>query len=238
LVSTVIKNWDNNTWLSSNDYIRAFNIFLTKNAKLSSKSRILDIGCGRGKIIGTLSSKLKLKNKPIGIDIVNHKDRDKRFNFKKINASIFYSKNKKKFDLILIKQTIHLLSIYEIKKVLSLSKKNLSPNGKILIFTLNTNNNKIPTFELMKNKLIKSLKRDKKILNLIIKLHPNKIIKKFIYKVRISKKKYLKMIQKRYISILLPLSLKELSNGIKQIDLKFNKLLRFNDNLICIIIKN
>ena len=236
-MSTVIKNWDNNTWLSSQDYIRSFNKFLIKNIKLSSKSRILDIGCGRGKIIGALNSKLKLKNKPIGIDVVNHKDRDKRFNFKKINASIFYSSNKKKFDLILIKQTIHLLSINEIKKVLSLSKKNLSPSGKILIFTLNTSNNEIPTFKLMKNKLTKSLKRDKKILDLIIKLYTNKIIKKFIYKVKISKKKYLKMIKKRYISILLQMSMNELSNGIKEINSKFDKILRFNDNLICIIIK-
>jgi ubiquinone/menaquinone biosynthesis C-methylase UbiE len=236
-VSTVIKNWDNNTWLSSQDYIRSFNKFLIKNIKLSSKSRILDIGCGRGKIIGALNSKLKLKNKPIGIDVVNHKDRDKRFNFKKINASIFYSTNKKKFDLILIKQTIHLLSINEIKKVLSLSKKNLSPNGKILIFTLNTSNNEIPTFKLMKNKLTKSLKRDKKILDLIIKLYTNKIIKKFIYKVKISKKKYLKMIKKRYISILLLMTMNQLSNGIKEINSKFDKILRFNDNLICIIIK-
>ena len=236
-MSTVIKNWDNNTWLSSQDYIRSFNKFLIKNIKLSSKSRILDIGCGRGKIIGALNSKLKLKNKPIGIDVVNHKDRDKRFNFKKINASIFYSSNKKKFDLILIKQTIHLLSINEIKKVLSLSKKNLSPSGKILIFTLNTSNNEIPTFKLMKNKLTKSLKRDKKILDLIIKLYTNKIIKKFVYKVKISKKKYLKMIKKRYISILLQMSMNELSNGIKEINSKFDKILRFNDNLICIIIK-
>ena len=38
--------------------------------------KILDIGCGRGKIIGSLSSKLKLRNKPIGIDLVSHKDKD------------------------------------------------------------------------------------------------------------------------------------------------------------------
>ena len=38
------------------------------------------------KIIGSLSSKLKLKEKPLGIDIVNHKDKDKRINFKKTNV--------------------------------------------------------------------------------------------------------------------------------------------------------
>ena len=61
MVSTVIKNWDNKNWLSSKDYIKSFNKFLIKQVKLNSKSRILDIGCGRGKILGNLSSKLRLK---------------------------------------------------------------------------------------------------------------------------------------------------------------------------------
>ena len=86
MVSTVIKNWDKENWLSSKSYILNFNIFLTKANKLNSSSKILDIGCGRGKILGSLSSKLKLKEKPLGIDIVNHKDRDKRINFKKIKT--------------------------------------------------------------------------------------------------------------------------------------------------------
>ena len=86
MASTVIKNWDNKTWLSSRNYINKFNKFLLKNIKLNSRSVILDIGCGRGKILGNLSSKLKLKNKPFGIDITEHKDKDKRINFKKIDA--------------------------------------------------------------------------------------------------------------------------------------------------------
>ena len=90
MASTVIRNWDNKTWLSSNDYIKSFNKFLFKNIKLNPNSVILDIGCGRGKILGNLSSKLKLKQKPIGIDIIDHKDRDKRISFKKISASNFF----------------------------------------------------------------------------------------------------------------------------------------------------
>jgi 2-polyprenyl-3-methyl-5-hydroxy-6-metoxy-1,4-benzoquinol methylase len=43
------------------DYINQFNKFLLKNIKLNSNSIILDIGCGRGKILGSLNSKLKLK---------------------------------------------------------------------------------------------------------------------------------------------------------------------------------
>ena len=238
MVSTVIKNWDNNTWLSSQDYINKFNKFLLKNSKLNSKSIILDIGCGRGKILGTLSTKLRLKNRPLGIDITNHKDKDKRINFKKINALKFFTKNKYKFDLILIKQTIHLLRLSEIKQLLNISKKNLTPSGKIFIFTLDTNRNEIPTFRLMQNKLSKSIRRDKKILKLIIKSNTQTIKKKFFYRVKIAKKKYLNMTQNRYISTLLTFTKKELNKGLKEIHLKYKKNISFKDKLICLILQN
>ena len=233
-----LKNWDNKTWISSRKYIESFNNFVLKQIKLNRDSKILDIGCGRGKIVGTLSSKLRLKNKPIGIDITNHKDKDKRIKFKKIDALSFFLKNKDKFDLILIKQTIHLLKLNKIKKLLTLSKKNLSSEGKIFIFTLETDSNQLPTFKLMKTKLIESLKRDEKILKIITKLYPYRIKKNFIYKVEIIKESYLKMIQNRYISTLLPLPKKELLKGMKEINLKYKDNIKFNDKLICVILQN
>ncbi len=201
MVSTVIKNWDRENWLSSKSYILAFNKFLISCVNLNSNSKILDIGCGRGKIIGSLSSKLKLKSKPIGIDLVNHVDKDKRINFKKVNALSFVLVNKKKFDLILIKQSIHLLKLSEIKNLLVKLKKFLNPKGKILIFTLNPYKNELPLFDLMKKRLLKSLKRDKKILRLISKLYPKKLLKYFSYKVKITKKKiYLYGFRKIYFN--------------------------------------
>ena len=112
MASSVIKNWDNKTWLSSENYINSFNNFLIKNIKINSRFKILDIGCGRGKILGSLNSKLKLKEKPLGIDIVSHKDKDKRINFKKMNILNLSFRKNQKFDLILIKQTIHLLNLF------------------------------------------------------------------------------------------------------------------------------
>ena len=232
----VIKNWDNKTWLSSTNYINSFNKFLIKNIDINSKSKVLDIGCGRGKILGSLSKKLNLKNKPLGIDIINHKDKDKRINFKKINAIDFSLKNKQKFDLILIKQTIHLMKLYEIKKMLHLLKKRLSPNGKIFIFTLDTRKNEIPTFKKMNLGLNKSFERDRKILKIITRLYPGRTKKTFVYNVKIQKKKYLEMIENRYISTLIPLTKKQLVQGIKEINLKYKNILRFKDKLICIIL--
>ena len=236
--STVIKNWDNQNWLASKNYILSLNKFLIHLSDLNINSQILDIGCGRGKIVGSLSSKLKLKNKPIGIDLVNHKDKDKRINFKKIDALSFFSSNKKKFDAILIKQTIHLFSLNEIKTLLIQIKKNLKPRGKVFIFMINPNKNEFPQFRLMKKKFSDSLKRQKRISKIIFDLYPNSSLKNFTYKVRISKKEYSKMISKKFMSILLNLSKKQIMSGIEEIDSKYKKNLKFNDKLVCIIIKN
>ena len=236
MASTVIKNWDNKTWLSSQSYINQFNKFLIKNTKLNSESKVLDIGCGRGKIIGDLNSKLKFSFKPLGIDIVNHKDKDKRINFKKICVKDFFIKNNDSFDLIMIKQTIHLLNINEINILLKSIKKILRPNGKILIFTLDTKKNEIPTFKKMNLGLNKSLKRDMKILKMITRLYPGRIKKRFFYNVKIQKKKYLEMIKNRYISTLIPLTKKQLAEGIQEINSKYKNILRFKDKLICVIL--
>ena len=236
MASVVIKNWDNKTWLSSQKYINSFNRFLIKNFNLNSNSKILDIGCGRGKIVGALNSKLKLKIKPLGIDIIKHKNRDKRINFKRIDALNYSSTDNQKFDLILIKQTIHLMKLAEIKRLLRLLKKKLNSKGKILIFTLETNKNEIPTFKLMKHKLEQSLKRDKEILKIITNLYPYRKKKKFFFDVKVKKKEYLKMIKNRYISILLTFSNKQLDFGAQEIELKYKDMLRFKDKLICIIL--
>ena len=116
-------------------------------------------------------------------------------------------------------------------------KKKLSLSGKIIIFSLNPNNNELPTFKLMRKELKNSLKRDKKIFDLIIKSNPSdKLVP--LGEVKITKKKYRWMINKKYISILLNLSNKQILNGINEINYKHNKILKFNDKLICIILKN
>ncbi len=232
-----LKNWDNKTWLSSKKYINSFNRFLLKQIKLNKNSRILDIGCGRGKILNDLSNKLKLLNKPIGLDIENHKDKSKKIIFKKIDALSYVSKTTITFDLILIKQTIHLLKKKQAIKLLSICKNKLNPNGKIIILSLDPNKNEIPTFQLMNKKLNISLKKDEKLFNLIFKNQNKFVIKKFTFDVKISKKKYLHMIKKRYISTLLNFNDKQLENGLNEIKKDYGKVLKFKDRLITFIIK-
>ena len=135
----------------------------------------------------------------------------------------------------MIKQTIHLFNLKEINKLLHLLKKNLSQKGKIFVLNLDTNNNEIPTFKLMKIKLFKSLKRDKKIIELITKLYPYKK-SKFIYKVKIIKSRYLKMLENRYISTLLSMSNYQLQKGLNEIKYKYKNNIKFRDKLICLIL--
>ena len=232
-----IKNWDNKTWISSAKYIQSFNNFLLKQKKLTKHSKILDIGCGRGKIMGSLSSKLKLINKPVGLDIENHKDFDKRIIFRKTNAIKYLKNNKKKFDLILIKQTIHLFNLKDIKKILAHSYSSLNIGGIILILTLDTKDNEIPTFSLMKQKLTQSFKRDNLIWKKLLQLNIKKTITKFNFKVNIKKNIYLKMIKQRFISTLLKFSSLQILNGINEINLKYKKNILFNDKLKGIIFK-
>ena len=232
-----IKNWDNKTWISSTKYIKSFNNFLLKQKKLNKESKILDIGCGRGKIIGFLSTKLRLKNKPIGLDIENHKDKDKRITFKKISAIKYLENNKKKFDLILIKQTIHFFNLRDMKKILVYSRSSLEAGGIILILSLDTKNNEIPTFSLMRQKLNQSFKRDVIIWKNILQLNIKKNITKFNFKVNVKKEVYLKMIKQRYISTLLKFSSVQILKGVNEINLKHKKNIIFNDKLNCIILK-
>ena len=130
-----LRNWDNKTWLSSKKYVTAFNNFLKKKIKFNKNTKILDIGCGRANIISSLNKKYNFKYNPIGIDIVKNKDIKKNIIFKKIDA-IQFLKKKDKFDLILIKQTIHFFPKKKLSLLLNLTKQNLNPNGKILIFSL------------------------------------------------------------------------------------------------------
>ena len=234
----VLKNWDNKTWLSSSIYIESFNSFLLKKKRLNKNSKILDIGCGRGKIFGILSKKLKLVNKPIGIDPVFHKDVDIGLDFRNENVFKFFKNNQIKFDLIMIKQTLHFFNKNKRTKLIKTCKSNLNKNGVLIIFSLNTLNNEIPCFKLMKQKLNRGLERDSKMIKSVKKILKNSRIDKFKFKVSISKKKYIKMLKQKYISCLVDLKMKQINKGINEIKNFYPNNIIFQDILICIKYKH
>jgi len=230
----LLKNWDNKTWLSSNSYINSFNNFLLKKKKLNKTSKILDIGCGRGKIFGSLSRKFKLINKPIGIDPVIHKDVDKSIDFRSENIFKFFKSNQNKFDLIMIKQTLHFFNKDKRKKLINICKKKLKKNGVLIIFSLVTENNEIPCFKLMKQKLNRGLERDSRMIKATSKLFIDYQIDIFKFKVSMTKSKYIQMLKQRYISCLINLNKYQISNGINEIKKLFDKKINFVDKLISI----
>jgi len=229
-----LRNWDNKTWLSSKKYILNFNKFLKSKVNLNRNSKILDIGCGRANIISALQNKYKFKTKPTGIDIIKNKNLKKNIVFKKLDGIKYFKNEKQKYDLILIKQTIHFFSKKKLNTLLNLSKKNLNNRGTILIFSLKTKNNKIPCFKKMKKNLNKSLRVDEILFNVIKKNLKKTRETSFIFKVNISKKKYISMIKARYISCLLSLSKKEMNEGIDEIKFNFPNQIKFTDTLKCI----
>ena len=232
-----LRNWDNKTWLSSKKYISSFNAFLSTKNRFNKNTTILDMGCGRANIISSLQKKYRFKNKPIGIDIVRSKNIKKNIIFNRIDALSFLKKTNKKFDLILIKQTIHFFSKEEIKSLLSQVKSKLNIGGKLLILSLKTKKNEIPCFKKMNRKLKKSLEKDEIMFKMIKKRLINSKESYFDFKVKISKQKYVTMIKRRYISCLLDMSVKDLTFGINEFDKKYKKILNFTDSLKCISYK-
>ena len=232
-----LKNWDNQTWLSSKNYINQFNKFLNKKARFNKNTKILDIGCGRANIISNLQKRQKFKEKPIGLDIIKNKGIKKNIIFKKKDGYNYLIRKNKKYDLILLKQTIHFFSPSKLKALLDIAKKRLEKGGKILIFSLKTTNNKIPCFKKMKQKLDGSLKRDEKLFKIIKKKLKRTNESYFNFKVNISKQKYLKMVKSRYISCLLDLNNDEISKGISELRSKYKDQIKFTDTLKCISYK-
>jgi hypothetical protein len=120
---------------------------------------------------------------------------------------------------------------------LSICKDKLNPKGKIIILSLDPKKNEIPTFTLMKKKLLISLNKDEKLFNLILKNRVKMKVKKFNYEVKILKNKYLQMIRNRYISTLLDFTDKQIKDGIIEINNDYGNVLKFKDILICFILK-
>ena len=68
-------------------------------------------------------------------------------------------------------------------------------------------------------------------------MYPSLILKKYTYKVKVKKEKYIRMVKNRYISILLDLQTNEISRGVNEIRSNFKSQIRFNDKLICAVLK-
>ena len=175
--------------------------------------------------------------KLIKLNLINFK-KFNLINFKKFKH-IFISKiNQIKFDLIMIKQTLHFFNKEKRNKIIKICKNNLKKNGVLVIFSLNTINNEIPCFKLMKQKLNRGLERDSRMIKFTCNMLKDYKIDKFKFKVSITKSKYVKMLKQKYISCLVNLNKKQINKGIKEIKDIYDKNIIFEDILICIKYKH
>ena len=142
-------NWDKSSWLSSKEYFEELSNHLIEFLEISKEKNILDVGCGRGYLLESLANKVNFIHKPVGVEPVKHEDTiSPRIEI--INSSInsFLQKNKSKFDLVILKQVLHLLNSNEREYFYPELKKQLNNNGQIVFIHMN-DQTEIPQFPLM-----------------------------------------------------------------------------------------
>ena len=224
-------NWDKTSWLSSKEYFEELSNQLIEFLEIRKEKNILDVGCGRGYLLESLANKVNFIHKPVGVEPVKHEDTiSPRIEI--INSSInsFLQKNNSKFDLVILKQVLHLLNSNEREYFYSELKKQLNNNGQIVFIHMNEQT-EIPQFPLMRNKLKLSIGSHDL---LLAELNKNfKLLKtqNFTYHVKISLEEYLTMITNRYMTVLLDFNEEEIKEGIAFIKQNYPNRLIFQDTL-------
>lgn len=224
-------NWDRSSWLSSKEYFAKLSNQLIKSLDLHEEIKILDVGCGRGYLLRSLANKANLINIPLGVEPVKHEGPIPH-HIKIINSSInsFLDNNNIKFDVVILKQVLHLLNQNEREYFYYKVKKHLYDNAKIVFIHMN-DQTEIPQFPIMKNRLKKSLNSHQYLSEELIKNFKLLKIDNFNYDVNISSKEYLEMIRNRYISVILDLNEEEIEKGIEFIKKHYPNQLSFKDTL-------
>lgn len=224
-------NWDRSSWLSSKEYFAKLSNQLIKSLDLHEEIKILDVGCGRGYLLRSLANKANLINIPFGVEPVKHEGPIPH-HIKIINSSInsFLDNNNIKFDVVILKQVLHLLNQNEREYFYYKVKKHLNDNAKIVFIHMN-DQTEIPQFPIMKNRLKKSLNSHQYLSEELIKNFKLLKIDNFNYDVNISSKEYLEMIRNRYISVILDLNEEEIEKGIEFIKKHYPNQLSFKDTL-------
>ena len=224
-------NWDRSSWLSSKEYFAKLSNQLIKSLDLHEEIKILDVGCGRGYLLRSLANKANLINIPFGVEPVKHEGPIPH-HIKIINSSInsFLDNNNIKFDVVILKQVLHLLNQNEREYFYYKVKKHLNDNAKIVFIHMN-DQTEIPQFPIMKHRLKKSLNSHQYLLDELIKNFKLLKIDNFNYDVNISSKEYLEMIRNKYISVILDLNEEEIEKGIEFIKKHYPNQLSFKDTL-------
>ncbi len=157
-------NWDRSSWLSSKEYFEELSSQLIEFLDITEEKKILDVGCGRGHLLENLALNANLTNQPVGVEPIKHDDFVPQ-NVKIFHSSInsFLNENNSQFDLVILKQVLHLLTLDERKNFYYDIKNHINEDANIVFIHMN-DQTEIPLFPLMENKLQQSLKSHKLLL--------------------------------------------------------------------------
>ena len=230
-MSSPCYNWDKSSWLSSKEYFEELSSQLIEFLDIREEKKILDVGCGRGHLLESFANKVNFIHKPIGVEPVKHENTISQ-RVEIINSSInfFFQNNNSKFDLVILKQVLHLLNSNEREYFYQEIKKYLNNDGQIVFIYMNEQT-EIPQFPLMKNKLKLSIGSHDLLLAELNKNFRLLKTQNFTYHVKISLEEYLTMITNRYMTVLLDFNEEEIKEGIAFIKQNYPNRLIFQDIL-------
>ncbi len=224
-------NWDKNSWLSSDKYFNDLNDLLIAKLKINDKFKILDIGCGRGYLLNNLSTKINFKKKLYGVEPVKHKkNTNKKLNIFNSSIQEFLKNNTSNYDIIIMKQVIHLIPSGEREELLHELKKIISVDGKLVIMQMNEKF-QLPCFPAMKKLLTKTLSQHQIIENELKNLFTIIQKEEYNFNVNLPRNAYISMIEEKFISVLSYLSEEEIIEGCKYIQSQYPSNISFIDKL-------
>lgn len=216
----VTPNWDKETWISSPQYIQYSAELLSEHLPITSESRVLDIGCGRGAIAAKIATLNGLKHPVEGIDLVGTFQETQYSNvlFQQVNALDYLRKQATDaYEGIILKQVFHLLPDAQRKPLLLEIKRCLKPSGKALILLMPAKLT-IPLFKSAQQIFEQAILQVSDVLPLARDCGFNTETADFSFPVIMPKHQYYQMLRARYMSTLQDLADLEIEQGILELD--------------------
>ena len=239
-------NWDKETWISERDYQNKAALWIIDFARLEKVHKIVDIGCGRGGIISSISNRI---NNSRPISAVDCSETIGRHEIDRAEDNVEYIKCSGlpwlksipdcSVDRVILKQVIHCFSPTERNLVLQETHRILTHSGKGLIMIMPPTA-PFPLFGAAHNLFAESNVNYKDIILELGKIGFSVKSKVFEYDISLSRDKWMQMLRNRFMSSLVPMSDDEIEDGIAELDQQFGKdhTYCFKDQLIGILFEH
>ncbi|MDP0561350.1 MAG: class I SAM-dependent methyltransferase [Candidatus Endonucleobacter sp. (ex Gigantidas childressi)] len=232
-MTTTCPNWDRESWISSDEYIAHSVKALSECLKITSNSKILDIGCGRAGITIALAEASKVTTPIEGIDIsdtINEAPNCKKVNLLQIDA-ISYLKEQpdELYHGVILKRMLHCIKEELRKPLLQEVHRCLKKNARALVFIMPPEIT-IPMFMQGKHTFLQEQLHFQDILNLGQDCLFETETTHFCFNVEIEKQRYFDLLRQRFMSNLRNFSDNEIENGVLEIDRDYpDDVLKFED---------